>query len=63
VLWGRLLTCPVLWRAGPARTNEKMNVPDRIPRGIDLYQRHGGGPYTGYGDAPVALHIYEVAAP
>jgi hypothetical protein len=32
-------------------------------RGQDLYQRHGGGPYTGYGDTPVALHIYEIAGP
>lgn len=29
-------------------------------RGQDLYQRFGGGPRLGYGDAPVALHIYEV---
>lgn len=29
-------------------------------RGQDLYQRHGGGPYTGYGDTPVALHVYEI---
>jgi len=29
-------------------------------RGLDLYQRFGGGPTLGYGDAPVALHIYEV---
>jgi hypothetical protein len=29
-------------------------------RGRDLYQRFGGGPTLGYGDAPVALHIYEV---
>jgi hypothetical protein len=28
-------------------------------RGQDLYQRYGGG--TGYGDSPVALHLYEVA--
>ena len=27
-------------------------------RGQDLYQRYGGG--TGYGDTPVALHLYEV---
>jgi hypothetical protein len=31
-------------------------------RGQDLYQRHGGGPGTGYGDAPVALHLYEAPA-
>lgn len=29
-------------------------------RGSDLYQRFGGGPMGGYGDAPVALHVYEV---
>jgi hypothetical protein len=29
-------------------------------RGRDLYQRFGGGPSLGYGDAPVALHVYEV---
>jgi hypothetical protein len=29
-------------------------------RGRDLYQRYGGGWGTGYGDAPVALHAYEV---
>jgi len=29
-------------------------------RGQDLYQRHGGGPYTGYGDTPVAMHLYEI---
>jgi hypothetical protein len=29
-------------------------------RGQDLYQRYGGGPGTGYGDAPVALRLYEV---
>ncbi len=29
-------------------------------RGVDLYQRHGGGWGTGYGDAPVALHAYEI---
>jgi hypothetical protein len=29
-------------------------------RGADLYQRYGGGWGTGYGDAPVALHAYEV---
>ena len=29
-------------------------------RGQDLYQRFGGGPRLGYGDAPVALHLYEV---
>jgi hypothetical protein len=27
-------------------------------RGQDLYQRHGGG--AGYGNAPVALHLYEL---
>jgi hypothetical protein len=27
-------------------------------RGIDLYQRYGG--ITGYGNAPVALHLYEI---
>ena len=29
-------------------------------RGRDLYQRFGGGPTLGYGDAPVACHVYEV---
>jgi hypothetical protein len=29
-------------------------------RGRDLYQRFGGGPALRYGDAPVALHVYEV---
>jgi hypothetical protein len=29
-------------------------------RGQDLYQRFGGGPTTGYGDTPVAMHIYEI---
>jgi hypothetical protein len=29
-------------------------------RGRDLYQRFGGGPTLGYGDPPVALHVYEV---
>jgi hypothetical protein len=29
-------------------------------RGRDLYERFGGGPYAGYGDSPVALHVYEV---
>ena len=29
-------------------------------RGQDLYERFGGGPYAGYGDTPVALHVYEV---
>ena len=29
-------------------------------RGEDLYQRYGGGWGTGYGDAAVALHAYEV---
>jgi hypothetical protein len=28
-------------------------------RGQDLYQRYGGGYGTGYGDGPVALHLYE----
>jgi hypothetical protein len=32
-------------------------------RGQDLYQRFGGGPGTGYGDDPVAVHLYELAAP
>ena len=32
-------------------------------RGTDLYERYGGGPAIGYGDTPVALHIYELAAP
>ena len=32
-------------------------------RGRDLYERYGGGPYTGYGDTPVALHVYEIARP
>jgi len=29
-------------------------------RGRDLYQRFDGGPMLGYGDAPVALHLYEI---
>jgi hypothetical protein len=29
-------------------------------RGQDLYQRFGGGYGRGYGDGPVALHLYEV---
>ena len=29
-------------------------------RGRDLYQRFGGGPMLGYGNAPVALHVYEI---
>jgi hypothetical protein len=29
-------------------------------RGEDLYQRYGGGFGSGYGDAPVALHVYEI---
>jgi hypothetical protein len=29
-------------------------------RGADLYQRFGGGWGVGYGDAPVALHAYEI---
>lgn len=29
-------------------------------RGQDLYQRFGGGPGVGYGNEPVALHIYEI---
>ena len=29
-------------------------------RGQGLYQRFGGGPTTGYGDTPVAVHIYEI---
>ena len=32
-------------------------------RGQDLYQRFGGGPGVGYGNDPVALHIYEIAEP
>jgi hypothetical protein len=32
-------------------------------RGQDLYQRYGGGWGTGYGDAPVSLHAYEVPGP
>jgi hypothetical protein len=30
-------------------------------RGQDLYERFGGGPGIGYGDAPVTLHAYEIA--
>src|SRR5262245_41825314 len=30
-------------------------------RGQDLYQRYGGGYGIGYGDGPVALHLYEIA--
>ena len=29
-------------------------------RGSDLYQRFGGGYGVGYGNGPVALHLYEV---
>ena len=29
-------------------------------RGADLYERYGGGSTIGYGDTPVALHVYEV---
>ena len=29
-------------------------------RGQDLYQRFGGGPTAGYGDTPVAVHVYEI---
>jgi len=29
-------------------------------RGKDMYQRFGGGPGAGYGNDPVALHIYEI---
>ncbi|MCS7045878.1 MAG: hypothetical protein NZO58_05940 [Gemmataceae bacterium] len=29
-------------------------------RGEDLYQRFGGGYGVGYGDGPVALHLYEI---
>jgi len=32
-------------------------------RGQDLYQRFGGGYGRGYGDGPVALHLYELQAP
>jgi hypothetical protein len=32
-------------------------------RGEDLYQRYGGGWGVGYGDGPVALHLYEIAGP
>jgi hypothetical protein len=32
-------------------------------RGQDLYQRFGGGYGRGYGDGPVALHLYELPAP
>jgi hypothetical protein len=32
-------------------------------RGADLYQRYGGGYGVGYGNGPVALHLYEIAAP
>jgi hypothetical protein len=28
-------------------------------RGVDLYQRYGGE-RSGYGNAPVALHVYEL---
>jgi hypothetical protein len=31
-----------------------------ISGGQDLYQRFGGGPTTGYGGTPVAVHIYEI---
>jgi hypothetical protein len=29
-------------------------------RGEDLYQRFGGGPGVGYGNEPVAFHLYEI---
>jgi hypothetical protein len=29
-------------------------------RGRNLYQRFGGGPMRGYGDAPLALHLNEI---
>ncbi len=29
-------------------------------RGRDLYQRFGGGPGVGYGNEPVAFHLYEI---
>jgi hypothetical protein len=32
-------------------------------RGQDLYQRYGGGYGLGYGNGPVALHLYELAGP
>jgi hypothetical protein len=32
-------------------------------RGQDLYQRYGGGYGVGYGNGPVALHIYEIIEP
>ncbi len=32
-------------------------------RGRDLYQRFGGGSFSGYGDDPVALHVYEIPTP
>jgi hypothetical protein len=32
-------------------------------RGEDLYQRFGGGYGVGYGDGPVALHVYELPTP
>ena len=32
-------------------------------RGADLYQRYGGGYGVGYGNGPVALHLYEIAGP
>lgn len=31
--------------------------------GVDLYQRYGGGDRSGYGNKPVALHLYEVEIP
>jgi hypothetical protein len=32
-------------------------------RGQDLYQRYGGGYGVGYGNGPVALHLYEITGP
>jgi hypothetical protein len=44
---------------GPRRTAADGFFVDAF-RGRDLYQRFGGGPKLGYGDAPVALHLYEI---
>ena len=37
-------------------------IPQTVLRLEDLYQRYGGGFGQGYGDAPVALHVYEIPA-
>ena len=51
----------VLFEDREIRANAGFFVDDF--RGTDLYQRYGGGWGTGYGDSPVALHLYEIANP